>query len=70
MSNAVSTAHSSRVFNRRPSFRSASAQTLGNEPENWALPSSVMPANRPTNLTPSRWSRFRSMVSRCGEPTS
>ena len=44
-------AQASIVFSSRPSFRSASAHTLGREPENWATPSAI-PARRPTSRTP------------------
>ena len=51
-------AQASRVSSSRPSFRSASALTLGSEPENWASPSGRA-ANRPTSRTPSRAQRVQ-----------
>ena len=44
-------AHSSMLSSSRPILRSASAHMLRSEPENCALPS-LMPASRPTSLTP------------------
>ena len=61
-------AQASIVFSSRPSFRSASAHTLGREPENWATPPAI-PARRPASRTPDALNAFRSTV-RPGEPTS
>jgi hypothetical protein len=54
----------------RPIFKSDSAHMLRSEPANCALPSSVMPARRPTSVTPMSVSALRSSVDRSGVPAS
>ena len=63
-------AHSSMRSSSRPILRSDSAHMLRSEPANCALPSSVMPARRPTSLTPMSVSALRSRVERSGVPAS
>ncbi len=57
------------VASSRFILRSASAQVLGNDPENWATPSRIRPS-RPTMPTPSARSELRSIERRCGVPMS
>ena len=65
----VRSAHSSSLASSRFIFRSASAQVLVSDPENWATPSTTRPS-RPTISIPSSASELMPIERRSGEPIS
>ena len=63
-------AHSSIRSNNLPILRSERAHMLRNDPENCALPFSLIPARRPTSFTPIAVRALMSSVDRSGVPAS